>query len=258
MLLIRSRVDGEQPVVEVGPALRAKKSALLRGLLPKSVREVIRSRLSRLSAGAYELLRAGAVLERGFGFELLVKVADLGEAEGLRALDELIERRLLLEEASGREEEEEALFFYSSATYTFSHEKIRQVAYTEEGHARRRVLHRRALEVLEEEGSAPAAELARHALAGGLAQPAYHYLVAAGDQAMEVLAARDAIKHYQRARSLLAEEKERIGTRLVEPSIPDLEHLYIQLGRAYELTKEWGMARAAYEALLTLGQQLGE
>src|SRR5918998_2246317 len=257
MLLIRSRVDGEQPVVEVGPALRAKKSALLRGLLPKSVREVISSRLSRLSAGAYELLRAGAVLERGFGFELLVKVADLGEAEGLRGLDELIERRLLLEEAGGREEEE-ALFFYSTATYSFYHEKIRQVTYTEEGHARRRVLHRRALEVLEEEGSAPTAQLARHALAGGLAEPAYNYSVAAGDQAMEVLAARGAIKHYQRARSLLAEEKVRIGTRLVEPSIPDLEHLYIQLGRAYELTSEWGKAREAYEAILALGRELGE
>ena len=33
----------------------------LRGLLPKSVREVIHSRLSRLSPAASELLRAGAV-----------------------------------------------------------------------------------------------------------------------------------------------------------------------------------------------------
>ena len=38
-------------VMEVGPALRAERSAL-RGLLPKSVREVIRARLSRLSSAA--------------------------------------------------------------------------------------------------------------------------------------------------------------------------------------------------------------
>jgi tetratricopeptide (TPR) repeat protein len=75
---------------------------------------------------------------------------------------------------------------------------------------------------------------------------------------MEVLAARDAVEHFQRARSLLAEEKERIGTRLVEPSTPDLEHLYIQLGWAYELTSEWGKAREAYEAILALGRELGE
>src|SRR5829696_8972378 len=201
-LLIRSRADGEQPVVEVGPALRAGSS--LRGLLPQSVREVIRSRLSRLSPVASELLRAGAVLERGFGFNSLVGVAGLGEAESLMGLDELIERNLLLEEAYGGAEEP---LLYPGATYSFSHEKIRQVAYTEGGQARRRVLHRRALEVLEEMG-APAAQLARHALAGGLAQPAFGYCVAAGDQAMEVFAVQDAVEHYERARSLLAQEEE--------------------------------------------------
>jgi predicted ATPase len=163
MLLIRSHADGET-VVEVGPALRTKKSTS-RGLLPKSVREVIRSRLSRLSAEASELLRAGAVLERGFSFESVMEVADLGEAESLRALDELIERHLLLEEAGSREEEE-PLFLYPGPTYSFSHEKIRQVAYTEMGHARRRLLHRRAFEVLKESGAFTPAQLARHALAG--------------------------------------------------------------------------------------------
>jgi DNA-binding SARP family transcriptional activator/tetratricopeptide (TPR) repeat protein len=254
MLLIRRRADGEM-VVEVGPSLRAKKSAL-RGLLPQSVREVIRARLSRLSAEASELLRAGAVLERGFSFESVVGVAGLGEAEGLGGLDELIERRLLLEEAGGREEE---TLLYPSPTYSFSHEKIRQVAYTEMGHARRRLLHCRAFEVLEE-SAAPAAQLAHHALAGGLAQQAFRYSVAAGDQALGVFAARDAIEHYERARSLLAvEEGVRTGaTQLGERSIPELEHLYTQLGRAYELTNEWGKAREAYEALLALGRELGE
>ena len=93
MLLIRSRADGER-VVEVGPAWRSQKSAL-RGLLPQSVREVIRARLSRLSAEASELVRAGAVLQRGFDFESVVGVAGLGEAEGLKGLEELTERHLI-------------------------------------------------------------------------------------------------------------------------------------------------------------------
>ncbi len=252
MLLIRSRADRET-VVEVGPAWRSQKSAL-RGLLPKSVRKVIRSRLSRLSAAASELLRAGAVLERGFSFETLVGVAGLGEKESLRALEELIERHLLREEAGGRKEEH---LLYPGITYTFSHEKIRQVAYTESVYARRQLLHCRAFEVLEER-SAPAAQLARHALAGGLAEPAVRYSVAAGDAAMEVFAAQDAIEHYERARSLLAEEGRTGGGRPVEPSIPELEHLYTQLGRTYEIADEWGKAQAAYETMLALGQQLGE
>jgi DNA-binding SARP family transcriptional activator/predicted ATPase len=252
MLLIRSRADGER-VVEVGPAWQSQKSAL-RGLLPQSVREVIRSRLSRLSAEASELLRAGAVLERGFDFESVVGVAGLGEADGLRGLDELIERHLLREEASGREEEEPLL--HPSATYSFTHEKIRQVAYTELGYARRRVLHRRAFEVLEE-GGAPVAHLARHALAGGLAEQAFRYGVAAGDAAVEVFSVRDAIEHYERARELLTYV--RTGSRqLTEPSVQDLEHLYIQLGRAYELPEEWDNAREAYEAMLALAREVEE
>jgi tetratricopeptide (TPR) repeat protein len=133
------------------------------------------------------------------------------------------------------------------------------VAYTEGGHARRRVLHHRALEVLEK-GGAPAPELARHALAGGLAQQSFKHSVAAGDDAVEVFAARDALEHYERARKLLAEEEEvrTGGGQLGEPSNSDLEHLYTQLGKAYEMADEWGKARAAYEALLALGQQLGE
>ena len=250
-LVVRSRADGELGV-EVGPALRAGSD--LRGLLPPNVREVIRARLSRLSPAASDLLMAAAVLERGFDFESLTAVAGLGEAEGLRGLDELIERHLLREEAGSGAA---SPLLYPGATYSFSHEKIWQVAYTEAGYARRGVLHRRAFEVLEERGAPPPAELARHALAGGLAEPAFRYSVAAGDAAMEVFAVKDSIEHYERARDLLAEVRTG-GRQPTEPSIPDLEHLYIQLGQAYEMAVELGKARAAYETLLALGRELGE
>ena len=54
---------------------------------------------------------------------------------------------------------------------------------------------------------------------------------------MEVFAARDAIEHYQRARPLLTEVANH-GTQATERSILDLEHLYIRLGQAYEMTDE--------------------
>jgi DNA-binding SARP family transcriptional activator/tetratricopeptide (TPR) repeat protein len=251
MLLIRSGADGEG-AVEVGPAWRSKKGAL-RGLLPYSVREVIRARLSRLSAEASELLSSAAVLERGFDLGTLVSMASLGEAEVLNRLDELVERHLLREEAGGRED---GSLLDSSPTFSFTHEKIRQVAYTEIGHARRRLLHRRAFEVLEE-GGAPAAQLARHALAGGLAEQAFRYSMAAGDGAVEVFSAKDAIEHYERARDLLTEVRPSSRKPTV-PSVSDQEHLYVQLGRAHELTEEWPKAREAYEAMLALGREAGE
>jgi hypothetical protein len=51
---------------------------------------------------------------------------------------------------------------------------------------------------------------------------------------MEVFTARDAIVHYERARELLAEDMSAGGRQSTEPSILKLEHLYTQLGGAYE------------------------
>ena len=252
-LVVRASPDGAG-VLEVSPTLRLDEASGV--LLPQTVREAILSRLYRLSPAARDLLVAGAVLGRSFGFETLLGAAGLGESEGLTALDELVGRRLLLEVDDGRGEVGPAL--RPDAAYSFSHEKIRQVAYTEGGQARRRVLHRRAFEVLEAKG-APSAELARQALAGGLAGQAFAYSAAAGDQAMEVFAVQDAIVHYERTRNLLADDAQTGGARQpIEASIPNLEYLYTQLGRAYELTKMWRKAEAAYETLLALGRRLGE
>ena len=250
-LVVRTHPDGGG-VLGVSPALRVQSD--LSRLLPHSVREVIITRLSRLSPTAADLLAAGAVLGRGFGFESLVGVASLEESEGLRGLDELVGRRLLLEEGGGREGEEGPPM-YVGATYSFSHEKIRQVAYTEGGQARRWVLHRRAFEVLGGSGASPA-ELARHALAGGLVDQAFRYSVAAGDAAAEVFAVREAIVHYERARDVLVTGQRPGGA--VKPLILDVEHLYIQLGLAYEMTNEWDKARAAYETMLNLAREAGK
>ncbi|MGH3146587.1 MAG: hypothetical protein ACRDTR_12380, partial [Rubrobacter sp.] len=249
-LVVHARPD-VGVVLEINPALQAGGDPS--SLVPQSVREVIMSRLSRLSPAASDLLAAGAVLGRGFGFEPLVGVAGLGETEGLRGLDELIERRLLVEEGSGQGEGGFPL--YPDAAYSFSHEKIRQVTYTEGGQARRWVLHRRAFEVLKEGGASPA-ELARHALAGGLAKDGFAYSVAAGDAAAEVFAIGDAIGHYEQARELL-NVGQRSG-RGIEPRVPEVEHLYTQLGRAHETRGEWERARAVYETMLVRARETGE
>ena len=238
-------------VLEIGPAFGMVGASSVP--LPQSVREVIRSRLSRLSPAASELLAAGAVLGRRFGFEPLVAVAGLGETEGLRGLDELLGRHLLLEDAGGQGDM--GLPLYSDAAYSFSHEKIRQVVHTEAGRARLLVLHRRAFGMLEGR-DAPPAELARHALAGGLAAEAFTYSVAAGDEAAEVFAVRDAVAHYERARALLDAGRRPGGG--IEPPDLEVERLHIQLGRAHEMADEWEKARAAYEAMLAFAREAGK
>src|SRR6266436_3566136 len=203
------------------------------GFFPPSVREVIVARSDRLTPHAFALLVAGAVLDQRITFEHLCRVAGLTEQDGLPALDEELRSHLLQE--SGREAAGRGRM--ADGRYVFAHAKIRAVTYAEAGEARRSIFHRRALEVLQE-AATPAAVLAYHALAAGLAEPAFHWSLAAGDEAMRVVAVRDAITFYEQARHLLAEPVQSYDLKAML-SASESEHLYIQLGRAYELNTEW-------------------
>ncbi|HEV8224380.1 MAG TPA: AAA family ATPase [Rubrobacteraceae bacterium] len=240
VLAARHRTEGTW-FVGLGP--EARDTDALRGLIPESVREAIDAQLSRLSPPALALLAAGAVLGSGFTFEQLIGVVGLPEDEVLSALDEVLASRLL-KEAPAQDGE----------VYTFSHEKVRDVAYTEAGAARRRIFHRRALAALEEEG-APNALLARHALAARMPEAAFHHLLAAGDAAMAVLAAEDAIGYYERARGLLNSPAVRREWRSASPAI-GLEHLHVNLGRAHELAGEWDEAEKIYEEMLAGAKEM--
>jgi DNA-binding SARP family transcriptional activator len=226
--------------VVITPAVRDR-GALI-DLLPLPVRELVHERLSRLSSAAFDLLAAGAVLGGRFDFDPLRQVAGVGESEGLSALDEVLRRRLLREDASG---------------YALTHDKIRDVIYTEAGEARRRIFHRRALMVLEEEG-ASAAQLAHHALAAKMPADAFRYLLTAGDATMAVFAGEDAIGYYDRARGLLDGKPSERGGLLVSPATADLEHLYVNLGRAHELAGEWERAQTTYEEMLSLAREAND
>ncbi|MDQ2886985.1 MAG: hypothetical protein M3Y39_12990 [Chloroflexota bacterium] len=222
---------------------------VVHGFFPPSVREVICARLDQLTPNAFALLAAGAVLGQAITFEYLCRVADLEASVGLTALDEVVRNHLLHE--SVREGGSMA-----AGSYVFAHQKIRAVVYAEAGEARRSIFHHRALQALQE-AAAPAADLAYHALAAGLAEPAFHWSLAAGDEAMRVVAVRDALTFYEQARHLLTERWHGLGLLSLLPA-PEIEHLHIHLGRVYEMNTEWAKAREAYTSLLAYAQEAGE
>jgi predicted ATPase len=218
---------------------------VVRGFFPPSVREVICARLDRLTPNAFALLVAGAVLGQGITFEHLCQVADLAENDGLAALDEALHSGLLQESVRDAGH-------MADGRYVFAHTKIRAVVYAEASEARRSIFHRRALQALQA-AAAPAAVLAYHALAAGLAEPAFRWNLAAGDEAMRVVAVRDAITFYEQARHLLTEPVQSLSLEATL-SAPEIEHLYTHLGRAYELNTDWEKARAAYTSMLVYAQ----
>jgi tetratricopeptide (TPR) repeat protein len=213
-------------------------------VLPAGVRRLILLQLERLTAGGRALLMAGAILGQAASFELLCRVADLEERDALATLEEVVRHGLLreLSEKNNR-----------GARYLLGHDKIREVIATEMGEAQRLLLHRRALAVLEAEAR-PAAELAHHALAAGLAEQAAHFSLAAGDEAVRLFANAEGRLHYTQALEALAQLPETAATssarvetlvKLVQISwmAEDVERSLERLAEAEELAQRLGDQR---------------
>jgi predicted ATPase len=113
-------------------------------VIPSSVRELIGSHLGRLSAPAWAILVAAAVMGTGLTFERLCQVAQVDELAGLQALEELVRSGLLCE---GKWVEEAQAF----DGYSFPGEMMREVVYQEAGAIRQRVLQRRVSLAMQEE-----------------------------------------------------------------------------------------------------------
>jgi tetratricopeptide (TPR) repeat protein len=190
------------------------------GFLPPPVRQLILARLASLTPLVQKLLIAMAVLGRPCRFESLCQIANVEEEAALTGLDTLLGRGLVVEMIDRK------------YPYLLSHDKIRDVVYTEAGDAQRRLYHRRALTALEKNG-VKAAELARHALAAYLEMPAFTYSLQAGNEALALFALNEAIAHYENAKKLLS----RVDADF-------REKVLIQLSRAYELRGDLAQAIA--------------
>ncbi|HEY4666556.1 MAG TPA: AAA family ATPase [Anaerolineales bacterium] len=230
-LLPKRRADGKW-AFEVDAEHDLGKAARV----PSTVWAVIRARLNRLSPNGFALLAAGAVLEQGLTFERLCAISHLEEDEGLAALDELISSRLLVEGAQPD----------APSAYAFAHNMIREVVYTEAGDARRRLFHRRALDVLEA-GKVPAAALAHHALAAGEEAAAFRRSLIAGQEALRLDATSEAIVHFERARQIAKDSSLR-GAE----SEAQIRELYLHLSQAYKQSGQHDQARAVEEELAGL------
>jgi predicted ATPase len=149
---------------------------------PPRVQAVIAARLAQLSPPAYELAGLAATIGRPFSFDLLAKATDWDEDSLSRALEELWQRRIIDGKGAG--------------AYDYTHDLLREVAYTELSPIRRRSLHRRVARALEEL-YAPDLEgvsgwLAAHYDAAGMAEQAIRYYGAAASVAKQRFADAEA------------------------------------------------------------------
>lgn len=203
-------------------------------IIPQSVKEAIGNRLNRVSKECNEVLRVSAILGKAFSFEELTAAAQENEDKLLDALDEAVGAQLI---TAG-----------SGDTFSFTHDKIREVLYEELNPIRRRRLHRLAAEGLERnrESTLCAVEkLAHHYIQAGDQERGLEYAKHAAHEAERVFAFDEAIAAYTRARDCA----EALG--LLEEQIEQDE----AIGKAYMLHGETVLAGEHFERALELAQE---
>ncbi len=107
--------------------------------VPSTIQEVIMARVDSLPEGARDLLQIGSVIDREFSHELVKRASDLSEPELLSRLSFLKNAELLYEKD-----------IYPQSTYIFKHTLTREVVYDSLLTRRKKQLHERVGQEIEQ------------------------------------------------------------------------------------------------------------
>jgi class 3 adenylate cyclase len=160
--------------------------------LPATIHAVLAPRIDRLPAEAKRLLQAASVIGKDVPLVLLQAIADMSEDE--------IRRNLTILQAGDFLHE---LRLFPSMEYTFRHTLTQEVTYDTLLRERRRALHARVMEALEQlHADRPGEQvesLAQHALRGEVWHKAVSYLRQAGVKAAARGVNREAVGFLEQA-----------------------------------------------------------
>jgi class 3 adenylate cyclase/tetratricopeptide (TPR) repeat protein len=208
--------------------------------VPETLRLTITRRLEHLSEDARSVLARAGLIGRGFGFDLIELVCDLGEDELLDVLDEAERARLITSTIDA-----------GVVQFRFSHELIRQTLVSDVSPARRQRLHKRIADAME--------TVYEHTLVQHAATIVYQLehagrpevdriarlSVIAGDRALEAAAFDEALRHYERAFAATPTD-DRLATARLRERIAAANR---SRGRNQIALETWREAIADYAAL---------
>jgi class 3 adenylate cyclase/tetratricopeptide (TPR) repeat protein len=205
---VRSLAETKALVGERGAYRLAQDAQAIQ--VPVTVQAILAARIDRLSPEDKRLLQAASVIGKDVPFGLLLAIAELAEEDLRRGLAHLQAAEFLYETS-----------LFPDLEYTFKHALTHEVTYSSLLHERRRHLHARVAEALEQVAAGRVGEhverLAHHAQRGELWERAVVYLRQAGAKALARSASREAAAAFDQALAALAHLSE--GRATVEQAI---------------------------------------
>ena len=160
--------------------------------MPPTVQAVLAARIDRLPSEEKRLLQTAAVMGKDVPFALLHDIAEVPEDTLRLGLSHLQAAEFLYETS-----------LFPELEYTFKHALTHEVAYGGILHERRRTLHARIVEAMEQRSADRLAEqveqLAHHARRGEVWEKALLYCQQAGTKAIARSANREAVAYFEQA-----------------------------------------------------------
>ena len=185
--------------------------------LPITLRGVLVARIDRLSREAKQVLQLASVVGRIFGHRVLEAICSPLPRQG----EERVSRQRVAGQGVGRALDAHLVALQRAqmvreqsrvpeATYVFKHQLTLEAAYDSLPRRKRRVLHRRVAEALEQLFPERVEEqpglLAHHWERAGEVEPTILYLRRAGERAAAQFANAEAVAYFSRALDLLSEK----------------------------------------------------
>jgi tetratricopeptide (TPR) repeat protein len=238
--------------------------------IPETVQGIIAARMDRLSEDLKKTMQVASVIGRDFAYKILRSILELGD-ELRTHLTNLVGLEVLYEKT-----------LYPELEYIFKHALTQEVAYESLLKQRRKELHGRIAQTIEELYAGRLEEhyelITYHYEQSGNAQKAVEYLQLAGEKSAKNLAAQAAYAFFSRALELLKQrdvtvnpEKEiiaRNGLASASMEMGDIETAVAEYQRAINISRKTGLVDyemgnlvelswATYYQLGTSGDTLG-
>jgi tetratricopeptide (TPR) repeat protein len=209
---------------------------------PKTVKSLVKARLSRLDDDCQNALTMASFIGNDFTFDALCAVTGFDEGKALETMEKTLKTGLIKERVVRGED-----------IYSFSDVIIRDVVHEEVSHIRHKKLHATVGSALEKTYAKKLdehlGELACHFLEGGEKDKALHYFLKAEEKARSIYAFDEGISYAQHALELIEEKAD---------NTKEKADLTERLGDLKSFTGKAEEGAAYLEKALAMLNQLGD